>query len=90
MEYKKIYYYIISLITFFILLWGAIDFVSASINLTTGKFMALQEKSSEPAMDEYYQQRVAQDRMFDSLARMLISGSIFLYSKYRLSKIERT
>ncbi len=92
LDLKKLYYYIIALIAFFILLWGIIDFVSASANLIASRYLApqLTGKMTEPGMEEYYQQRVSQDRIFDSLARIVVSGGIFIYAKAKLSKLERS
>jgi hypothetical protein len=92
-DFKKAYYYIIALITFFVLLWGVIDFASATTSLITGKYLPppqLGEKSGTPGLEDYYQQRMAQDRMFDSLARILVAGAIFGYAQLRLRKLEKS
>jgi hypothetical protein len=93
LDLKKVYYYVIALIAFFVLLWGTIDFVSASAGMITGKYVKVPpsvEKNAEPGLEEYYQQRVAQDRLFDSLARIMVSGVVFAYSKFKLAKSERS
>jgi len=92
-DLKKIYYYVIALVTFFVLLWGAIDFVSASASLVSGKYVKMPpsvEKNPEPGVEEYYQLRVTQDRLFDSLARVLVSGVIFAYAKFKIAGLERS
>jgi len=93
LDLKKLYYYVIALITFFVLLWGVIDFVSAATNLTTSKYLPAApaiEKGAEPGLEDYYQKRVTQDRLFDSLARIVVSGGIFLYAKYQINKLEKS
>jgi len=92
-DFKKAYYYIIALITFFVLLWGVIDFASATTGLISGKYLPqpqMGEKPGTPGLEEYYQQRVAQDRLFDSLARILVAGVIFGYAQLRLRKLEQS
>jgi hypothetical protein len=89
-DFKKAYYYIICLITFFVLMWGLVDFASTSVNLVSGRmFTAPQGMDKEPNLDEYYQRRVTEDRMYDSLARILVSGLIFAYAKFRVNQLER-
>ncbi len=93
LDLKKIYYYIIALVSAFILLWGVIDFASASVSFITGKHASLPpvpDKSYEPALDQYYQQRAAEDRLFDSLSRIIVSGMIFAYARYTINKLERS
>lgn len=90
LNYKKAYYYIICLITFFVLMWGLVDFASTSINLVSGRMLTTpQGMDKEPNLDEYYQRRVTEDRLYDSLARVLVSGLIFAYAKFRINKLER-
>ena len=83
LDYKKIYYYIIALITFFVLLWGAIDLLSAAAGMIT-------DKGAELGPEKYYQLKIAQDRIFDSLARILVSGIVFFYARFKLFKLERS
>lgn len=88
-DFKKAYYYIICLITFFVLMWGLVDFASTSVNLVSGRMLtAPQGMDKEPNLDEYYQRRVTEDRLCDSLARILVSGLIFAYAKFRINKLE--
>ena len=83
LDYKKIYYYIIALITFFVLLWGTIDLLSASAGM-------IADKNPAPGPEEYYQLKITQDRIFDSLARMLVSGVVFAYARFKIYKLERS
>jgi hypothetical protein len=101
---KKVYYYVICATTLFILLWGAIDVASAALSLTafkgptTGMDMSAggpqsgmagdARAAAEPMMDEYYQSRMAMDRMGDSLARLLVAGSVFLYASMKVRELE--
>lgn len=92
LDLKKTYYYIIALATFFVLLWGTIDLVSGLAGMATGKYIKLStemEKSADPGMEEYYQQRIMQDRVVDSLARIVVSGAIFLYARVKINESER-
>ena len=89
-DFKKAYYYIICLITFFVLMWGLVDFASTSIHLVSGRMLTTpQGMDKEPNLDEYYQRRVTEDRLYDSLARILVSGLIFAYAKFRINQLER-
>jgi hypothetical protein len=92
LDLKKIYYYVIALITFFVLLWGVIDFVSVASSLTDSRYLPTGpaiDKNAEPGPEDYYQKRVAQDRLFDSLTRIIVSGGIFLYAKIQANKMEK-
>ncbi len=91
LDLKKIYYYLVALIAFVVLLWGAIDFVSASTSLVAGNIgrpSQTVDKGSEPSIEDYYQARVSQDRIFDSLSRILVSGVVFLFARYKTGKLE--
>lgn len=89
LDLKKIYYYAIALLAFFILIWGMIDFVSAKITVASGLTIS-PDKSSETQLEEFYQKKVSQDRMADSLARVLVSGIIFAYARFTIVKLERS
>lgn len=89
LDFKKIYYYTICLIAFFVIMWGAIDTLSASISLinimlTQGALPV----SGDIPFDQYYQNKMSWDRLFDSLSRLLIAGLFFAYAKWRLNKLE--
>jgi hypothetical protein len=82
-ELNKIYYYLVCLIAFFVLLWGAIDLTSAGFSyVSTGSISAT---TSDQNMEDFYQKRVARDRVVDSLARIAISGIVFLYCRKKVS-----
>jgi hypothetical protein len=90
-EVKKIYYYIICLLAVYIFVWGAIDFVSASINLTNLQSPQLEAPSEreEAPLEDYYQKRMSQARLFDSLARIGVSLLVFIYSKRKADLLEK-
>ncbi|MCX5725979.1 MAG: hypothetical protein NT030_02140 [Candidatus Saganbacteria bacterium] len=48
MDLKKLYYYIICLITFFVLMWGFVDVVSATLSLTVFKGGSVAFESAAP------------------------------------------
>lgn len=94
LDLKKIYYYALCVITFFVFMWGAIDLGSASITLLTIKSSSasypetIEEKNSESFMDVYYQRKMLYDRVLDSLSRVLIGGIIFAYARFKVKKLE--
>ncbi|MBU0687052.1 MAG: hypothetical protein KKB81_04305 [Candidatus Margulisbacteria bacterium] len=100
---KKIYYYVICVLAFFVLMWGIIDLTSSSINLLILNPSGQQESSFAPSegsvevpiaslkgnpVEDYYQRRMMMDRFGDSLARVLIAGIIFAYARYAIFKLE--
>jgi hypothetical protein len=100
---KKVYYYVICAIAFFVLMWGVIDFTSASLSLLISNPAPSPAVSSteeglsgeafvpppkEQSVEEYYQRRMLMDRFGDSLARMIISGLIFAYARWTVVKLE--
>jgi len=99
---KKIYYYVICAITLFILIWGAVDVISSVLSITVfkGPSVGLEAPSagqssvgaekgmSEPFFDEYYQNRMAVDRIGDSVARILVAGAIFIYASLKVKELE--
>jgi hypothetical protein len=100
LDLKKVYYYAICVIAFFVLMWGTIDLVSSSAGLLNIRgvwpmFSALSEEApitsekGEQFFDIYYQRKMLLDRLLDSLARVVISGIIFTYCRYRVSKLEK-
>jgi hypothetical protein len=101
-EAKKIYYYVLCSLAFFALMWGGIDFTSSAIGLinvnrpsvgapsSSGIETAssLPDKSSEQQLDIYYQKKMLGDRLWDSVARIVISGAIFAYCRIQAKKAE--
>jgi hypothetical protein len=99
---KKVYYYVVCLITLFVLMWGMVDVVSSALSLTVfkpptlgvepmgpqGGAGAAEGQASGPSFDEYYQGRMAVDRIGDSLARILVAAAIFTYASYRVKELE--
>jgi len=96
MDLKKGYYYIICLISLFVLMWGLVDLASASIGLAaarastaTFEMQTAPEKESEPSLDTYYQKKMLYDRLSDSLARIVIAGLVFGYSRVKVNQLEK-
>lgn len=101
---KKVYYYVICAVTLFVLMWGAVDVVSAIFSMTIFKSPAISmDGSSGPqtemggdgktpaggaAFEDYYQSRMVFDRVGDSLARILIAGGIFIYASLKIKELE--
>lgn len=98
-EIKKVYYYVICAMAFFVLMWGTVDLASSSLGLFSlqGSLPSLSAPPGEAPMssekgeqffDAYYQKKMLQDRLWDSLARIVISGAIFAYFRYTAHKLE--
>jgi len=88
MELKKLYYYVICLVALLMLGWGLVDLASASVGLVSARMPAISsEKDGE--LDIYYQKKVLYDRLSDSLARIIISGIIFAYSRTKVARLEK-
>jgi hypothetical protein len=96
---RKVYYYVICAATLFILLWGAVDVVSSVLSITIfkGPSVGLDMPSAtggegkaaaEPMIDEYYQGRMAMDRIGDSSARLIVAGCMFLYASFKVRELE--
>jgi len=100
---KKVYYYVVCLVTLFVLMWGMVDVVSSILSLTVfksptigmeapmgqqGGAGAAEGQAGGPSFDEYYQGRMAVDRIGDSLARILVAAAIFTYAGYRVRELE--
>lgn len=99
---KKIYYYVICAVTLFVLMWGTVDVVSSVLSITIFKppSVSLEAPSGpqagaegkamadQPSFDEYYQGRMAFDRIGDSIARIIVAGIIFAYAGYRVRELE--
>lgn len=94
MDLKRVYYYVICLASLLVLLWGTVDLVSISIGFMSARTsqpsvpVAI-EKESEQYMDIYYQKRILYDRLSDSLARFIIAGAVFVYSRKKINRLER-
>ena len=86
MDLKKTYYYIICLASLLALLWGVVDLAGAGVGLVTTRGTTPVDNTSEQALDIYYQRRVMDDRLVDSLARILVSGLVFAYSRSKVEK----
>lgn len=78
---NKIYYYIICLFASFILLWGVVDLISSVSTYVSTKTISNYEKNSDENIENFYQKKVAQDRLFDSFARIVVSGAVFVYCR---------
>lgn len=98
LDHAKIYYYVICVMAFFVLMWGAIDLTSSSIGLINIAGYAVPQSDSaeitpqekgDQAFDSYYQKKMLQDRLWDSLARVLISGVIFAYCRLKIRRLEQ-
>ncbi|KPJ67063.1 hypothetical protein AMJ44_07495 [candidate division WOR-1 bacterium DG_54_3] len=100
LDLKKIYYYAICVIAFFVLMWGTIDLVSSSVGLLNMRGVLpvlsapseeapLSSEKGEQFFDIYYQRKMLLDRLLDSLARVVVSGLIFGYCRYRVNKLEK-
>lgn len=89
MNLKKFYYYIICLAALFVLMWGMVDLAAASLGAVTGRTPTpMAEKETEASIDLYYQKKILYDRLTDSLARIIVSGLIFAYSRAKAEKLE--
>ena len=100
MNLKKTYYYVICAMAFFVLMWGCVDLASSSIGLynirgaeqllsAPGPENAITPEKGDQFFDTYYQKKMLQDRFYDSLARILISGVIFVYCRFTVNRLEQ-
>jgi hypothetical protein len=97
MDLKKAYYYIICLTALFVLAWGVVDLASAATGLIMSRSSvsleqsapAATEKEGEPYLEMYYQKKMLYDRLWDSLARIVIAGAIFTYSRIKVNRLEK-
>ena len=99
---KKVYYYAVCAVTLFVLMWGTVDVISSILSITIFKSpsVSLEAPSgsqsgaegkggaAEPFFDEYYQGRMAFDRIGDSVARIIVAGIIFAYAGFRIRELE--
>ena len=100
LDLKKIYYYVICLISFFVMMWGAIDLASSSVGLISlkglniglsapqGQMESVPSDRGDQMFDAFYQKKMLYDRIWDSLARFIIAGAIFAYGRTRVRKLE--
>lgn len=95
MDLKKIYYYVICLAALFVLFWGTVDLISTVVGLTTSKSAGVEqnlssppEGASEQTLDLYYQKKMLYDRLSDSLARIVVAGLVFGFSRMKVSRLE--
>ena len=98
MDLKKAYYYIICLAAILIFSWGLVDLAGSAAGLVANRTAAVAIaplsveqplKESEPYLDLYYQKRALYDRLWDSLARLVVAGAIFTYSRRKVEKNEK-
>lgn len=100
LDLKKVYYYVICVMAFFVLMWGVVDLGSSSVGLMNlrGNTPSFTLPAEAPAMgpdkgeqffDAYYQNKMLQDRFWDSLVRMIVAGLIFAYSRYTVNRLEK-
>ena len=100
LDLKRVYYYVICTMAFFVLMWGVVDLASSSIgiyNLRDAKQtisapageVPMTTEKGEQFFDTYYQSKMLQDRFWDSLARILVSGIIFSYCRFTVNKLEK-
>lgn len=94
-DLKKIYYYIVCLVALFVLFWGLVDLTGAAVGLSMAKGPTVSmdqppppAPDSEQSLDVYYQKRMLYDRLSDSLARIIIAGLVFAYSRVKVNKLE--
>ncbi|MBI5399641.1 hypothetical protein HZB07_03380 [Candidatus Saganbacteria bacterium] len=99
-DLKRVYYYIICLVSFFVLMWGIVDLTSATTSFlglrsSSGLNAPNAENSSSPDksdqfFDAYYQTKMLYDRLWDSLARIIVAGTVFAYSRRTVDRLEKT
>ncbi|MFA6549107.1 MAG: hypothetical protein WCT39_04165 [Candidatus Margulisiibacteriota bacterium] len=98
-NFKKLYYYVLCIMAFFVLMWGAIDLTSTTFGLVGLKgssqmsappteSQAFSPDKGEQGLDAFYQSKMLYDRLWDSLARVLIAGGIFIYCRKAVEKVE--
>lgn len=100
LDLKRVYYYVIAVMAFFVLMWGMVDFASSSIGLLNIRQAATSlsapsdnstssAEKGEQFFDAYYQKKMLYDRFWDSLVRILVPGLIFGYCRYKINKLEK-
>ena len=97
MDLKKAYYYIICLTALFVLFWGIVDLSSSTIGLVANRDSTPQLDQPSPApadsdtgpfLESYYQKKMLYDRLWDSLARIVVSGAVFAVCRLKVAKLE--
>jgi hypothetical protein len=90
-DLKKAYYYIICLGALFFLLWGIVDLTGSVAGLVSTRVPTnlnqpqLQlDNGPDQSLDLYYQKKMLNDRLVDSLARIVVSGIVFIYSRKKV------
>ena len=96
---KKIYFYALAIIVFFIMIWGAVDTVSAGLGLVlvepAGIEANLQEEvminpaEGEVSIEALYQKRMFLERIADSLARLIVGGAAFAFLNFKINQEEK-
>lgn len=99
LDLKRIYYYVICVMAFFVLMWGVVDLTSSSLGIYNlqntpmismpAEDSSLAPDKSEQFFDTYYQQKMLYDRFGDSLARLVVAGLIFIYCRFTVSRLEK-
>jgi hypothetical protein len=94
MNLKKAYYYVICLVALFVLFWGVVDLSGSVIGLSTARPIgsalgqAAPPSPDDQSLDVYYQKKMLYDRLSDSLARIIISGLVFVYCRKKADRLE--
>ena len=99
LDLKRVYYYVICVMAFFVLMWGVVDLSSSSLGIynlqnTPAISMPAGDASFSPEkgeqfFDTYYQQKMLYDRFWDSLARLVVAGLIFAYCRIKVERLEK-
>ncbi|OGB88215.1 hypothetical protein A3H38_00510 [candidate division WOR-1 bacterium RIFCSPLOWO2_02_FULL_46_20] len=100
LDLKRVYYYVICAMAFFVLMWAAVDLSSASIGFINLKAPASENiapteetpipvEKGDQFFDSYYQKKMLGDRFWDSLARLLVSSIIFGYCRFTVNNLEK-
>ncbi len=94
MDLKKAYYYVICLVALFVLFWGVVDLSGSIVGLSTAKPVGASlnqgmppAPESDQSLDVYYQKKMLYDRLSDSLARIIIAGLVFAYSRRKVDEL---
>ena len=96
-DIKKIYYYVICAVALFVLMWGIIDTLSASVGLLVFRPPAGYKlpqvgvptlEAIEPFGGEFYQEKMLYDRLVDGIIRIIVPGIIFGYFSYKIKTLE--